>query len=91
MQSAIGDMLSQIPCAEVSILGNFNTQNDSSLGSRTTDHAWRVVFDFAKANGLSQNLLLGPSADFTSGIIAGRRRCVFGVFRSQPGTECRAH
>ena len=54
IQSAIDDMLSQTPSAEVVIFGDFNAHNDSWLGSRATDHGGRAAFDLTMANGLSQ-------------------------------------
>ena len=53
MQSALDDMLSQIPSAEVIILSDFNGHNASWLGSRTTDHVVRAAFNLAMANELS--------------------------------------
>ena len=39
---------------EVVILGDFNEHNNSWLGSHTTDHAGRTVFDLAMEKRLSQ-------------------------------------
>ena len=54
IQSAIDDMLSQIPSAEAVILGDFNAHNASWLGSRTTDYTGRAAFDLAMVYGLFQ-------------------------------------
>ena len=53
MQSAIDDMVSKVPSAEVVRLDKFNANSASWLGSRTTDHAGSAVFDLAMNNGLS--------------------------------------
>ena len=52
--TAAHEVYSKITSAEVVVLGDFNAYNASWLGSRTTDHAGRAVFDLAMVNGLSQ-------------------------------------
>ena len=89
MQSAIDDMLSQIPSAAVVILVDFIANNASWLRSPTTEHAGRAAFDHATANGPIERIAysrlsdvdnhnarrhIGSSVDFSSGTVPGRRR-----------------
>ncbi|CAK1589472.1 unnamed protein product [Parnassius mnemosyne] len=57
---AADSVLQQVPSAEIVILGDFNAHHAEWLGSRSTDHAGRSVYDFALAYGLTQ-LVASPT------------------------------
>lgn len=54
VQEATDFLLQRYPCAEVVILGDFNAHHVDWLGSRTTDYAGRIAFNFALTYGFSQ-------------------------------------
>lgn len=54
VQDTADILLQQLPSAELVILGDFNAHHKEWLSSRITDHAGRVVLDFALANNLTQ-------------------------------------
>ncbi|CAK1584849.1 unnamed protein product [Parnassius mnemosyne] len=60
VQMAADSVLQQVPSAEIVILGDFNAHHAEWLGSRSTDHAGRSVYDFALAYGLTQ-LVTSPT------------------------------
>ncbi|CAH2085578.1 unnamed protein product [Euphydryas editha] len=57
---ATDSVLQQILCVEIVILGDFNAHHTEWLGSCTTDHAERSVYDFASAYDLIQ-LVVSPT------------------------------